>query len=388
MTGGSSVDFPPVLPGAAAFSFVSDHRVGKTLGVSAASLDRARSIGLLLLSFAAGFALAAASAHFAIDRAGVFDGDLVVKKPREAANQRPELVFVGPSHLATGVIPEVFDAEVARYAKLRSFNLAIGGLTIPQTETVLRRFFALQPCCVKYVVVYPGFELTDVARNSTSTRSIAYFSLPNALRFWRFLGGYHTQPQPPVGSIEYAENIALSVVRHYSNIGAGLAIIGAKEFPADNPVAGEQWTSTGFIAIDRAYPDEKEWTKLAQSVARDAPAFKEEWLSDDVFSFVKDIIDLIHANGAMAILVRPPSIGGWQFAQAFVRKYEKLCASGPPLLDFGDPAKYPDLFEVQTHVDGTHLNLRGATIWSKMLADQIGEMIKSGRLESQSSCKG
>jgi lysophospholipase L1-like esterase len=106
-----------------------------------------------------------------------------------------------------------------------------------------------------------------------------------------------------------------------------------------------------------------------------------------MFSKVIDVIDTIERQGAKAIIVRPPSPWHWPYAHAFIRKYERECPQGPPLLDFGDPVKYPALYEGANRYDASHLNARGATVWSRLLADQIGELIQSGRLERPDSCR-
>ena len=84
-------------------------------------------------------------------------------------------------------------------------------------------------------------------------------------------------------------------------------------------------------------------------------------------------------------MVRPPSLGQWPYDELFVRKYRRECKDNPPLLDF-NPIAYPELYESQDHHDGTHLNVRGATKWSIVLADQVGELIRSGRLSDPTSC--
>ena len=69
----------------------------------------------------------------------------------------------------------------------------------------------------------------------------------------------------------------------------------------------------------------------------------EQVISDELFSSVTRIIDLIERHGARAIVVRPPSIWMWHYYLSLVRKLKEKCPAGLPVLDFGDPATYPEL---------------------------------------------
>ncbi|MBV8191824.1 MAG: hypothetical protein JO339_31630 [Alphaproteobacteria bacterium] len=342
----------------------------------------------MIAAFVAGFALVAGAFGILITQAGLFDHDTPISKPRKAAEQRANVVFVGPSHVATGVIPEVFDEELSRFVKVQSYNMAIAGLTIPETEAALARLFAMKPCCVTYVIFYPGFMMTDVARVPT-TRSVEFFTLPRALQFWSFLSEY--KPPPDLSQVDFAKNIIIATFQHYTNLGLGLPLLGVVEtwYDRPQPALGDRWSARGHIAIDRAVPDGEAktwWLDEISKLKAAGPQFQAPIISDRLFANVERIITLINAHGARAIVVRPPSLARWGYDVAFVRKYEQACSDGPPLLDF-NPDAYPTLYEGRNHYDGAHLNVRGAEIWSRILADEVGELIRSGRLDHPSVCR-
>jgi hypothetical protein len=363
------------------------HLASPAVAVQPFGMNAKRAAGFmsLIVACVAGFALVATALQLVISRAGLLDRDTPMSKIQRAAEQRPDLIFVGPSHLATGIIPEIFDAELSRFAKVRSYNMAMGGLSIPEIDFSLKRLFAIDPGGIKYVIIHPGFMMTDVARVPPNMRSIDYFDLPNALRFWSFLTAYDpTPPLPHVELLDYARNIIFATLRHYSHIGLGLKILGAGPDPG---AAEPRESSSGHIAYERAMT-EHQIAPLRADVEKAESAgakFQGPPLSDGQFSIVAGIIDLIERQGARAILVRPPNVGQWSYDASFVRKYRQDCPNGPPLLDF-TPAAFPELYEGQYHVDGSHLNVRGATIWSKVLADQVGELIRSGRLDKPAFC--
>jgi hypothetical protein len=63
---------------------------------------------------------------------------------------------------------------------------------------------------------------------------------------------------------------------------------------------------------------------------------------------------------------------------SFVVKFRQRCGDRPPLFDYDDPAKYPELFAIENRTDVDHLNVPGAILFSKMLADRIAAQINRG----------
>ena len=165
-----------------------------------------------------------------------------------------------------------------------------------------------------------------------------------------------------------------------------MSLLGLPKHELERPYPPEfRWSARGHLENERSAPED-EWRKHLDEYTSQSPGWREQVISDELFSSVTRIIDLIERHGARAIVVRPPSIWMWHYDLSLVRKLKEKCPAGPPVLDFGDPATYPELYERQNHLDDAHLNTRGAAIWSRILADQIGELIRSGRLDSPASC--
>lgn len=351
---------------------------------------RVFNIVLLLAAFLAGFAVISIGVRYVMSAVGLSIFDVSVSKPREAARQRADFIFVGPSHFEMGIIPNVFDTELSRYATVRSYNLAIAGLSVPELDFLLKRLLALDNCCVKYVVFYPAFEVTTIARERPTARSIDYFNLSNAIAYLAYLKEYKpATPAPHLDLSDYAAHIVSSTVQHYLNLGMALRPLELTRLRWGTQPDFQIKDMRGYVADERALTEEqqlKTWRVAVDDVKVRGPDFQEELVSDRMFSKVMDVIATIERQGAKAIIVRPPAPWHWPYGHAFIRKYEQECPQGPPVLDFGDPVKYPVLFEGANRYDASHLNTRGATIWSRLLADQIGELIRSGRLEHSTSC--
>jgi len=353
---------------------------------SAASWRSGARFLSLVVAFVAGFALVAAGFRYVCLLAGLTDSTIAATKLRQAVDQRPDVIFVGPSHIATSIIPEVFDAEFSKYQKVHSYNFALGGADVPEIEFVLDKLFATGPCCIKYVVIFPEFGLTNLAKYPDAIRAIDYFDVVNAFRYWSFLRAFDPNVPPQIDLVEYARNIAFATLRHYSNIGLGLSLLGIPKHELEPPNSPEfRWSARGHLENERVAP-EAEWHKHLDEYTSQSPGYRDQAIPDELFSSVTSIIDLVERHGARAIMVRPPSIWMWHFDLSLVRKFREKCPAGPPLLDFGDPAAYPELYERRNHIDDAHLNTRGAAIWSRILADQIGELVRSGRLDRPATC--
>lgn len=339
--------------------------------------------------FALVFDIGSQSVRWALYSAGVFDRDSSFHKPLQAAALNPDVIFIGPSQVALGVIPEVFDQEITGAARLRSYNLSIGGLSVTQIEYILRRYFALHPCCTKYVIFYPGFEATGVARFPYSMGAIDYFDVTNSVKFAEFLASYEQTPSPPEPMSFYLANISKSALRRASNIGLGLEFFGP-QLPFDRPNAAinERWSPTGHIAIDKAPSGDalRAYLTGLNEYRNNAAKVDENLVTTKMLAYVDDVIDLIQKNGAKAIIIRPPSTWQWSYSQSFLRRYQVECPAGPPLLDYGNPDQYPELFEPQNHYDAAHLNVRGATIWSRQLARDIAKLVQDGSIATRRAC--
>jgi hypothetical protein len=355
------------------------------------ALNKTLTALVLFMAFLVGFALVSIAAHSIIFSADRFVGETLFVRAKLAAEHRADVVFVGPSHIENGVNPDVFDAELSKYVKVHSVNSAWGGTGVLELEFLLEKIFASNPCCVKYVIFYPAFHLTDLARTSGTTRAIDYFSFSRAVRYWSYLEELDPLPVPPIPRFEYAKNIILSVLRRYSNIGLGLKLIGWKP---GRPTKGSP-TADGFIRngprghtiLTTAMSDDlyNFWLYEIEEYKKQRPQFRRQIVTDRMFSAVVSIVDLIGRHGAKAIIVRPPAIEHWQWDLAFTRKYKEECPNGPPLLEF-DLESAPELYERANFYNSSHLTDRGAKLWSRMLADRVGKLIRSGRLDEPSFC--
>jgi hypothetical protein len=331
--------------------------------------------------------------------AGLADKDIVDAKYRQAiADPKVNLLFLGSSLVDLGFNPLEFDAAMRmRGLCTYSYNLGIGGMTVPEMLAVLERLRAVDH--VRYILLSPTFWLLEAGMFPNSIRSIRYFNLRNALTFAAYVASFRKMPSP-MASIEYWDNVAVATSRHYTNVGLGLQLLKiapAREYSEHNFWKGFQWAAKlrgqspsdrfdhSTAEIETYQAGLRQYTDERQALLAGEPAASGrmgEYLSDDMFAFFTRAIDIARSITPNVIAVEPPSMVHSEYELPFVARLRSSIVRGPPFLDFSDPREYPELFEVGNRHDGSHLNVRGAVVWSRLLADRFAELIKRGVVQA------
>jgi hypothetical protein len=82
-----------------------------------------------------------------------------------------DVLFLGPSTTELSLNPVVFDAVAGEHGHfLRSCNMGIDGLSVPEITDVVRRLDAANVCCIKYIVLSVLFQVAHVSQNPESPR--------------------------------------------------------------------------------------------------------------------------------------------------------------------------------------------------------------------------
>lgn len=93
-----------------------------------------------------------------------------------------------------------------------------------------------------------------------------------------------------------------------------------------------------------------------EQIETDAPP---ESLPASQIEALRTMIDFANQRGVEVVLVFPPST-----------KSAKS-SGGLEILDFDDPATYPELFEPDARMDETHLNAQGAALFTRLIARSV-----------------
>lgn len=339
------------------------------------------------------FLLALGAVSFALSRAAPLPpgGGLAAKLAAYAEQAADtDLVILGTSRVARGVIPEVLDAELAaRGHPLRSYNLSVLGMGALELDHVLDRVLELGAGRLRAVLIEvdswrparadaaPGLRARDVywhdlRRTSTALESLwdlrqvpggraALVSLASQelerfaihqlslgrLAWWI---GQTLAPHTPEGLEAPTPEQARALRGHH---------------PYDAPQA-EHFVRQQENAARRGVPSRYD-TLLA---ATRAPGERDRDASHYHRPALRRQIARVRAAGVVPLYLLPPSVK----TRAWIRT---LAEEGelPALLDFHDPARYPGLFELARRYDVDHLNQEGAELFSRVLAVELARAL-------------
>ena len=98
-------------------------------------------------------------------------------------------------------------------------------------------------------------------------------------------------------------------------------------------------------------------------------------VTDAQVRLVLSLANYIRAQGAVPVIVTTPQYNPFLMKDV-VAKIAKVCGDRDPLvLDFTSPTKYPALWDPRNRMDDDHLNIRGAGIYSRLLAEELARTL-------------
>ena len=299
-----------------------------------------------------------------------------------------DLIFVGTSRVYRGVDPAMFDAmAAARGVPLRSLNLAVPRLQGFELESALDRFLEHADERLKWVVIDPGsFTGMIFENNHATTREVAWHTpvmtaralarltredmpapeiaqfarehLEAALLRYAWVGGYsqrllgNTGPPPPAFLLEHmgADLNGYLALDSYGPEHANAALYASRH--------------DLFVAGLDAY--QQRLSDLVDARQRPTPR-----LGDDERRFLSKLVERIESAGAQPIFF---VAAGEDDDQLYLRAaFEEGVIDS--FLDYGDPERYPEIFEPASRFDESHLSRRGGLRLTELLADDLLKQI-------------
>jgi hypothetical protein len=293
-----------------------------------------------------------------------------------------DFLFIGTSRVELGVDPVVFDQGVSLHRLgTNSYNIASAGESIVEMYSMLDRFFSVHPCCVKYVAIEPDLAAFGLVHAPTSVRAINFFDIQNAMKFLKYYREIQFQSNPILSTSQYTENIFEAALLHYSNLGLANFLIDADRHNVYDKLYDGDDKLRGFQPYDTSLADEFVHNAGARARYQDAlssmnPSIDNSLENQNLVSnyqvhLVSEIASLVRRHHANLIFLRLPQVAYWNLSESFIIRLRGSCNAIPAFLDFGYPAENPILFDAANRFDEDHLNRRGATIFSKLLADRI-----------------
>ncbi len=301
-----------------------------------------------------------------------------------------DTLFMGSSRAYNAILPDLFDRLTAEAGiPTHSFNLGVNAMRPPEDDYVLEQALANRRQPLKYGIVMsiPVIVRTDdvngsrrmaywhdLKRSGIVFREIAEIS-DDERRWWK-------QPWNDVFKPEWRQRMwsvylgkalgihvnATLLAGHAANIGRGAdwmdEVFGGEAF---KPLGARGERLDGY---DRHAPDEwisdADWDALSRQIQEYnkhpiVPGFG----SNESQRELRRKQHLIEQHGGRMILYLPPDPKTYQLVA------DPLLGSDIPVLNFGNPSVYPELFQRENRRDVAHLNGPGSEIFTTLLAEEF-----------------
>ncbi|MFZ2005605.1 MAG: hypothetical protein WAV02_11000 [Stellaceae bacterium] len=295
--------------------------------------------------------------------------DICTQRPAIAAAAKDpatNLVFFGSSRVQNGFDPEVFDAAMAEAGVdgIHSYNIGWPDEVFAETIVHVECLFTARPKGIKYVLFEPNLGAGEFLLPNTR-RAIALFSLHGAYLVNQMMSPYVLRAMSITG-FNYARRALILLAQHYTGLSWTPPDYIPWYPPRGHPLGPRE---NGSLKADDAYAER----------LRDIEAYKPqpEHTTDAQARLVLSLARYIQAHGAVPVIVTTPQYINFWLTHDLAAKIAQLCGErDPPVLDFTSPTQYAALWDPQNRMDDDHLNIRGAGIYSQLLAQELARTLR------------
>jgi hypothetical protein len=320
----------------------------------------------------------------------------------EARRDDYDVLFFGSSRVLRGVVPEVFDAEMAAHGvPVRSFNFGIDGMGSHEASAVVRRVLALRPRRLRWVVVeLDGWSGELPPENRFKRRTVFWHDRAETLAA---LETVRLAERPWARRLELSGAHLLHLAARGTAAGRGRDLVQrAREGIAPGAEAGRREAAAelarhgGFGPFSSAAYGTPTTHPFRRRFLETLPVYRlaverlpaanraDRGLAGYNVPAVARQVAAIRRAGAEPIhLITPtptPTPELYRLADA---------GAVPRLLAFNDPVAYPELFAQDHRFDAEHLTTEGARRFSRLLAARMaGVLLGPGVKEPQVASVG
>lgn len=332
-----------------------------------------RGIVSAIVLFAAGFLVAASLLHLVIRNPLYLHADMRSEKlvMLEQLRGAVDSAAFGSSHIHNGFDPRVFDRSMADSSvPLHTVNLAIsGGSQSEQRSMALEFVRKLQPpaanhACLVMLELNAGANFTN--DHLVHPRSINVYDW-QTVRFISRLTSARMSLSQRFGRVGFA--LAAGLL-HYTNIGMlsnGIFV------PSVEPEALTVETDDDRRGLHSESPIASAQANLRREVAERTgrPSIDPAELYPGNAELIDELADTSPAHHLSFVYFVYPKLGDLSAEPKYPDHLVTPEGRTVPILNFARPDRYPFLYNPTLWHDDAHLDGAGATVISRLFADQL-----------------
>jgi hypothetical protein len=301
-------------------------------------------------------------------------------------HDRIDILFLGPSTTRCSFDPVVVDEELGRLGHpVRSFNLGLRGASLLEIDYLLERALALDLSSLDWVVIElqytPPSHLVRPGNRFTE-RAVYWHDLD------RVQGVFRSLRHAP-SAIADGPAVALLHVRHALwrafSLGRAEAMFSARFGDASDGTAAQRAATTrGYAPEDCIAPEQQRAARqrfLARPEEYRRKLGRVDRLNARATTFdhfdvdrLERQVERIRAAGAEPLYVVTPTILHTPAVRA-LREAGVL----PALLLFNSPARYPELYAIESRQDAVHLAASATDRFGRIFARAFDRWLETGR---------
>jgi hypothetical protein len=336
-------------------------------------MRRVGRLGLSVAAFLTGLWAAAALIRSQLPEPVIAEVHPKIMHLRENPN-RYGAAFLGTSRTYHQVIPEEFDAVAAASGlALTSFNAAADGMFPPEDAYFLDRvargnphfrwvFVELSPIRLRIDDAKRGTDRVIYWHDAARLRLLLWEAADEIRDLWR--SGHFTLAQGWNIAAMAGERLDL-FLRRECNLGRSDFLRWRLESAKPRPIQWEALGQRGDGFLEVPYPPLRGAPLQAYerllAARRAKPAASTSGSAASQATLVQ-MLTRVRALGAEPVIIIPPTL-----------TTPKMRPADFPgiVLDFAAPERFPELFRSENRLDPEHLNLAGAKIYTRLLAEEF-----------------
>ncbi|MBF0357941.1 MAG: hypothetical protein HQL70_04985 [Magnetococcales bacterium] len=293
------------------------------------------------------------------------------------------LLFLGSSGFGSTINPIILDSEMDRLGcPIRSFNLSPDGLNSIETRYVLEQIIKSRPKKLSTIIldlppIHYGFKQKDALR----TRFFNTWSnfVPFVTDIWNLP---RFRKKRALILLDFIISFA------YERSGVGLLHSTFISPPEGYPPAEIIVRQRGYGGdLEKHIHSAEKSARLSREVAKlkkQIDSWKASYAEMNRVGHLarlKPVIDKVESYGFEVAVLLAPTMTNYSYAEPLKQIFtEKMPRT--PMWHYNDFVKWPDFMDGANLRNITHMNPRGAVMFSKILAKDLCQSFKSGELRS------
>jgi hypothetical protein len=276
------------------------------------------------------------------------------------------VLVVGPSYVASQILPEVFNREAERI-RLRERICRFGTAQLRGYELrrVLERLLEHDWPRLKVVVIdiTLGDGIAFEPENWMKPRVVEWHTLGSVPWLLR----YYDERRPlPLGDrlprlLAHAKHLSA----HYAEVGHGIELVGSFDF------VERLRPDSGPLPKRRSSKASKRKRERGDAYRRHVQGMIEQGSKrrrNDGSAWALELRELVRARGKEAYFLIAPVLYSPAIPKQALRGKDRIV-----LFDYNDPRRYPELYEERVRGRTSHLNKTGSTRYSELFARELKE---------------